>query len=373
MKILVVVNSLGSGGAERVATTLANAWANAGIDVQLVATYSGRGTIFYPIDPRIEVKFLADMVHGRSTREFSFVSRLKKLREIIKSERPSVVVSHLTNVNVMTILAKTMLGVPLVICEHNNPLVDRRSVFWRIASRLTYRFANCVSVLTHDVVGPYKELVPGVTNMIVIPNPLPNEILAEPVRPIGTSNRFRLVGVGRLQYQKQFDLLIRMFSQLSGEFNNWDLYIWGEGPERSVLEELIEQLGLQQRVFLPGRTAALWKELAQCDLFALPSRYEGWSMVLMEAMALGLPVVTFDCPSGPRDLTEGGETGILVENGNAEEFVAALRSMMSKSSADRQSLGCIGADSVRSRFSLPRVTALWDSEFRKIGVLEDVQ
>ncbi|OAJ53694.1 hypothetical protein A6V36_35770 [Paraburkholderia ginsengiterrae] len=368
MKIVVVVNSLGSGGAERVATTLANAWANKGMDVRLVATYSGRGTVFYPIDSRVEVVFLADMVKQRSIRLLSFFQRLGKLREIFKNERPAVVVSHLTNVNVMTILARFLLRVPLIICEHNNPLVDGRSRFWRLASRLTYRFANCVSVLTHDVVEPYKELVPGVTNMAVLPNPISDELPATSVSSIETSNRFRLVGVGRLQYQKQFDLLIRMFSSLSGEFANWDLYIWGEGPERSVLESLIDQLGLQQRVFLPGRTTELWKELGRCDLFALPSRYEGWSMALMEAMALGLPTVAFDCPSGPRDLTEGGKSGVLIDNGDAEGFVVALRSMMSKSPAERCSVGRIGADSVRSRFSLPRVVDLWDQQFRNIGV-----
>ncbi|ASW01800.1 glycosyltransferase family 4 protein [Paraburkholderia aromaticivorans] len=373
MKIVVVVNSLGSGGAERVATTLANAWADAGAKVQLVATYSGRGTIFYPVGPGVAVRFLADMVPGRSAGKLFFFLRLGKLRQIIRSERPTVVVSHLTNVNVMTILATCLLRVPLIICEHNNPLVDGRSLFWRIASRLTYRFASCVSVLTHDVVAPYKALLPGVGNMAVIPNPLPADMPSAPMRPNGASGRFRVVGVGRLQYQKQFDLLIRMFSRLSKEFDNWDLYIWGEGPERPALEELIDQLGLRRRVFLPGRTNALWEELANCDLFALSSRFEGWSMALMEAMALGLPAVAFDCPSGPRDLTERGVSGRLVENGNADDFVAALRSMMSKSSADRQSLGRLGADSVRGRFSLARVTALWDAEFRKIGVLEEVR
>jgi glycosyltransferase involved in cell wall biosynthesis len=169
-----------------------------------------------------------------------------------------------------------------------------------------------------------------------------------------------------LNRTKQFDLLIRAFSLLADDCPDWDLWIWGEGPERAALEAQIEQLHMGERIFLPGRTLTPWSELAKGQVFAMSSSHEGLPMALMEGMAIGLPVVSFDCPSGPRQLTRNGEDGLLIPPGDAHSMAAALHRLISDDPL-RAELGRKAAKSVRERYSLKAVLQIWDELFERVG------
>jgi glycosyltransferase involved in cell wall biosynthesis len=197
-----------------------------------------------------------------------------------------------------------------------------------------------------------------------MPNPLPDGLFLQQLQQ--PTARKRVITLGRLNKTKQFDLLIRAFSLLAAEFPDWDLWIWGEGPERAALEAQVGQLHMDERIFLPGRTVTPWNELAKGQVFAMSSSHEGLPMALMEGMALGLPVVSFDCPSGPRELTRNGEDGLLIPPGDANSMAAALRRLISDDPL-RAELGRKAAISVRERYSLKAVLQIWDGLFDRVG------
>lgn len=371
MRIMLMVSSMHAGGAERVAATLTNAWSARGDDVALVPTYSGKGECFYPLDDSVELIWLADRAGVRGGGLYSSARRFHALRKLVREWRPDVVVSFLTNVNVAALLATRGLGVPVIVCERTNPagsnnagaLLDR-------ARRLTYPWADVVTVQADATVEPFRKMVPGVRRLEVVPNPLPPALAAAPVavheeQPPGT--RKHLMAMGRLVPEKQFDLLIDVFAELAHAHPDWDLCIWGEGPDRDALQARIAERNMDARITLGGRTDSPWEALAQGEAFVLTSRVEGFPNVLLEAMALGLPCAAFDCPSGPREMTRDGQDALLIPPFDREELARALDRLL-LDRALRIELGERAARAARSRYALDAVLAEWDGVFAKAGV-----
>jgi glycosyltransferase involved in cell wall biosynthesis len=365
MNIVLLVSSMGGGGAERVASTLVNAWAKRGDTVTLVVTYSGRGQCFYPLADNVRLLYLADLAGAKRRGLRGYAARFTALRAFIRQQSPDVVVSFLTNVNVTAILATRGLHVPVIACEHNDPSADGRSVFWRMACRLVYPHADLVTVLTENVLAPFGQMVPRMPRVAVMPNPLPDALFELRLARAPQDGRKRLISVGRLHEQKQYGVLIAAFAALADVFTEWDLWIWGDGPERAKLEMQISDRGLSGRVFLPGKTDAPWEEMAGAEIFALSSRFEGLPMALMEAMGLGVAAIAFDCRSGPRELMRGGSDGILVPAGDVDAMVQGLRQLIADD-ALRAELGRKAAHSIRSRYSLRVVLMLWDALFEQV-------
>jgi glycosyltransferase involved in cell wall biosynthesis len=367
MKIVLVVSSMESGGAERVAAVLSSAWAARSDSVTLIATYSKRGGCFFPVSDKVQLIYLADRMARKAPNPFAYVTRLAALRRLFVEEKPDVIVSFLTNVNITTILASHGLRIPVIACEHNDPSADGRSLPWRLLCRMVYPRASAVTFLSESIAAAFRKEGGGVNPIIaVVPNPIPDEIrgISKPRR---AGDRKRLISVGRLHPQKQYRLLIETFAKLADDFEDWDLWIWGEGSERSMLTDRIAELDLTDRVFLPGQTRAAWDEMAAADAFVLSSRFEGMPMALMESMALGVPSVAFDCPSGPRELMRGGQDGLLIPPGDAIALAAALRRLLSDG-ALREELGSKGGRSIRERYSVAVILAVWDRLFAQLRV-----
>ena len=208
--------------------------------------------------------------------------------------------------------------------------------------------------------------------MFVIPNPLPDTLGGGPRASLNADamGRYRLVALGRLVPEKQFSHLIRVFAGLAKQFPDWDLWIYGDGPERTQLESLIRHFDLNQRIFLPGTTANPWDVLREGSLFAMTSRVEGFPNVLLEAMGCGLPCIAYDCPSGPSELMEGGRAGVLVPLNDEPGYASALGALMANPGTRRQ-LGQLALQRVLQRFSLPVVLTRWSQMFSKVGVRHD--
>lgn len=323
MRILLVLPEFGPGGAERVASLLANEWAKRGQEVSVTCFWGRDEKTFYSLHHAVDYKAL-DFPNIASPSPFqSRVRRYHRFRQHIKNKSPDVVISFLTRPNVLTLLASRGLGVPVVVAERNHPKLRKVAPGWRFLRNMLYPRADALVVQTEQVLQHYSHIAPK--NTIVIPNPVRGTIARKAApRKKPTKKRGRIVAAGRLVHQKGFDLLLEAFSNLAREYPLWELEIWGEGEDRANLEDMRDRLGLAGRVRFPGVTSDLRQRMRDGDLFVLSSRYEGFPNVLLEAMASGLPVVGFDCPYGPSEIVKDGENGVLVDPEDVDGLARAI-------------------------------------------------
>jgi GalNAc-alpha-(1->4)-GalNAc-alpha-(1->3)-diNAcBac-PP-undecaprenol alpha-1,4-N-acetyl-D-galactosaminyltransferase len=362
MKVTLVIYDLSGGGAERVMSIVANYWVSKGWGVTLIMLVAPTKPPFYPLDPRINLKPLG--VAGISANKFAAVvntwRRVKVLRQEIIASKPDVVISFMNSVNVYTILACIGLNIPTIVSEHIYPGFNDANKIWQLIMKLTYRYADLVTVLTQNAL-PFYPAAKGYRT-IVMPNPITTPALAT------TTDRLlsapSLIAIGRLAPQKGFDLLIEAFDRVQAKYPDWQLTILGEGSSRSELEDLRAQLQLKDRVHLPGLVSNVQDYLQQADLFVMSSRFEGFPMALCEAMASGLPVLSADCLSGPRDIIDHGVNGVLVATEDVDALAAGLDALMSDP-AKRQQLAQ-NAPNILDRFSVEQVMGIWADAIERV-------
>ncbi|HEY9572378.1 MAG TPA: glycosyltransferase, partial [Pusillimonas sp.] len=234
--------------------------------------------------------------------------------------------------------------------------------------RLSYPWAASVVLQSQDSLAAFQQMVPRVKNLDVVPNPLPpdlRDIELGQAPAVPTSNRRLLMGMGRLVPFKRFDALIQAFAALASDYPDWDLAIWGEGPQRDELIQQIQETGLANRISLPGRTEQPWQEMVKADIFVLTSQVEGFPNVLLEAMALGRACVTVDCPSGPRELSQDGKYALLTPLGDQPALCRAIAQLMDDSTL-REVMGRHAAASVEERYGLSEILLRWDAVIAKV-------
>lgn len=366
MKLLIYLHSLESGGAERVAANLANHWAGRGWDVT-IATVETTARDFYQLDPRVRrAGFgLAGDSHGllqAATRNFA---RIRSLRQVIREFQPDAALAMMTNANVVLSLA--CRGLPrfcAVGSEHIFPAQVSLGTIWNALRRIHYRRLHAVAALTPEcaqwiMANTSAKQAPVIPNAAGWPLPVQEPVLAPDVlcRP----GRRILLGVGRLADQKNFPLLVDVFARMAPAYPHWDLVILGAGPQHAALQTQAERLRLSHRIFLPGvvGNAGQWYERA--DLYVMSSRFEGFPNTLAEALAHGLPAVSFDCDTGPRDIIRHGVDGLLVPADDALALGRALSTVMADD-ALRAAMALRAVDA-RERFSIERIAGMWESLF----------
>lgn len=355
MRITIVISALGRGGAERIATMFASDWAKAGHTVALVSLNAALPDM-YPVDPAIRRIRLDLSGESRNwTAIQANVRRIRELRRTVRELAPDVIVSFGDKTSTLSVFSTWGLGIPVIAYETTDPTNPERRLPlpWRALRRLGYARASAVVVLAESI----RDRVAGwrpQPNLVLIPNPIPAQLVDWPRAAEVDTPRKRVVTLARLAPEKGLDMLIEAFAPLSARFPDWDLWLWGEGAARPALEAQVRALGLENRVFLPGITETPWDELAQSHLFALPSRREGFPGALVEAMAVGRACVAFDCRSGPREISRDGVDAALVPPGDVSAFSKALADLM----ADTGKRAALGerALSVRERYH-PRIAA----------------
>jgi glycosyltransferase involved in cell wall biosynthesis len=268
--------------------------------------------------------------------------------------QPNVVVSFIDLTNMLVLASTFGLRVGKVISERIDPRFHFLDWRWRIVRRLLYPLADALVVQT--------QAVRQWASWVVLPRKLhviPNAARALPAAAADSSPREPFVlGVGRLHRQKGFDLLLRAFSRSKLRASGWRLVILGDGPERGNLQELAAQLRVADLVSLPGVSDTPELFMARCGVFVLSSRFEGFPNVLVEAMACGAPVVSFNCPCGPAEIIGHGRNGLLVPAGNESLLTHALDTLLADE-ALRQRIGA-AARQVIEEFSNDRVTTMWE-------------
>jgi glycosyltransferase involved in cell wall biosynthesis len=369
MRLLIFISSMSSGGAERVSANLANHWATEGWEVTIV-TLEQQSLDFYELHPA--VKRIALELAGESAGVLAGlwqnIRRVITLRQALRQSQPDIALGMMTTANVLLALAAWGLPTLRTIgAERNHPPQLPLGYIWETLRRHTYGLLNAVTALSSDG----KDWIKSNTNakrVAVIPNAVTWPLSWQEPRispsALHQSERRLLLAVGRLDAQKGFDWLIEAFSNLADEHSDWDLVILGEGPLRIALEEQVRDLGLERRILLPGRAGNMAEWYESADFYVMSSRFEGFPNTLAEAMAHGLAAVSFDCDTGPRDIIRHELDGLLVPQGNVTELTAALDRLMSDA-LTRQRFA-ERAMEVRERFSMERITGMWEKLFEEI-------
>lgn len=360
MRLIIVIPSISAGGAERVVSIMANYWAEKGWHVVLLTMDNGEEPPFYNLNPSIVHHSLG--IEGASVSfiqgTLNNIKRVLVLRKAIRKSKPQAVISFMDRTNVLTILSVLGLNIPHIISERTDPALFHIGNEWNTLRGLFYPFADCLVVQTQSALAYFPDKVKNRAR--VIPNPVPvvNKNNISGKKDSKQDQNF-IIAVGRLSQEKGFNLLLRAFSIIAPRHPLWSLIIWGEGPLRTELERLKEQLGLQGRVHFPGRTRQPFEKMMQADLFVLSSRYEGFPNALCEAMACGLPVISTNCPSGPGEIIRDGVDGVLVPSENVDALAIAMERLMADE-AERKRLGSRAVE-ITARFGLEKVMRMWEA------------
>jgi glycosyltransferase involved in cell wall biosynthesis len=242
-------------------------------------------------------------------------------------------------------------GIAVIGQEHMNLETHTPQRQAEIARR--YPALDAVTVLTERDHETYSRALGGAVRLERIPNAVP---ALDAERPVLDSPV--VVAAGRLTTQKGFDLLIPAFARIAERHPEWTLRICGDGPQRRRLRALILEHGLSNNVLLLGPVDRLDEQMSQASMYVLSSRFEGLPMVMIEAMSLGLPVVSFDCPTGPREVIENGRSGVLVRDGDVDALAEAMLAMV-EDPEHRRRLGA-GAAARAKDFALESIGPRWE-------------
>jgi glycosyltransferase involved in cell wall biosynthesis len=366
MRLLIYIHSLENGGAERVVANLANHWASLGWAVTVV-TVAPQAWDFYVLDSGVGRRCLdlAGQGGGLLAGVVRTARRARALRRVLREVQPAVALSAMHTANVVLALAARGLpGVRTVGSEHNFPPKAPMGVIWETLRRHAYGHLHAVVALTREC-AHWLERHSHARRVPVIPNPVvwPLAQHAPQISPATSCapGRQILLGVGRLSEEKNFATLIAIFSRLAPAHPDWDLVILGEGAQRAALSAQVQAGGLGQRVFLPGSVGNMGDWYARASLYAMSSHFEGFPNTLVEAMAYGLPAVSFDCDTGPRDIIRHGIDGVLVAPGDVDGMALALDTLMRDSRA-RARFAQRAVDA-RERFSMEKISRMWETVF----------
>ncbi len=321
-KIMIHINSMGKGGAERVVSLLCAKFTEDGYEVVLATEWVAKEE--YPLPSAVKRLHVglteAEEESGRLTKQYKRISRLRKA---ILEEKPAVVLAFCVKANYRALLAGQGTGVPVVACVRNDPKVDYVGRINAVANKLLMnRAAGCVfqTEEARDFFDPVLQ-----KKSVIIWNPVNEKYLQACAAAVPAK---RVVTVGRLNRQKNQKLLVQAFARFAEKFPDYRLDIYGDDSgdgSREAIEACIREMGLEAAVRLCGTSSTLEKDLADAAMFVLSSDYEGMPNALMEAMALGLPVISTDCPcGGSRFWIKPEQTGLLTPVGDERELAAAM-------------------------------------------------
>jgi glycosyltransferase involved in cell wall biosynthesis len=363
MKIVFVQSGLTAGGAEKIVNLLARHRADIGDDVHVLAFSGTRESSYFHYDDDITINTLRNSRGKDGNPILRIATRTIWLRQKFRIIRPDVIVSFLTKINVLALIASRGLSIPVVISERNNQGKQDAATIWQKGIELFGPRAEGVVMQTNAAHLMLSENMRRKT--FIIPNPAVNFTTIK-----RTSRRgMRIVAVGRLTRQKGFDLLLEAFAEVAAEAPHASLTIFGEGPEREALMAQARELAIDTRVTFGGLTETPGAWLAGTDIFILSSRYEGFPNVLVEALAGGVATIAFNCPWGPSDILNDGKDGLLVEPENVEALASAIRRLINDADL-RARLGAAAPRAAR-RFNLPKVLAQWDSVIDQVTERKD--
>lgn len=303
MKLLFYINAIHDGGAERVMTNLTAQFAKAGNEVILLTSFVD--TWEYPVAPGVR-RLTMEQEEIKQNRLLRNYTRIKKLRAICKQEKPDVLISFMAEPNLRALIATIGLPVKTVVSVRNDPNREYAGILGKIVGKVLLPAADGCVFQTQEAKAWFPRRLQKKSKIIF-------NAVAESFFETKRACPENIVTAGRLVKAKNHSLLIRAFAKIAEKHPEEKLLIYGAGRDKEELECLINELNMNGRVVLMGATEQMQDILARAKIFVLSSDYEGMPNALMEALAVGVPSVSTDCPcGGPKMLIEHGKNGLLV-------------------------------------------------------------
>lgn len=351
-KICFVVPSLSSGGAERVVSILSSTLAEEGKEIFLIV--HRHAAIEYPISTKINVIFL-DEINIKGNGFVRKIQRLMAVRKFIKENIVDYVVPFLDSCIIHSFIATRGLKCKFISTVRNNPYKRSRSE--RVICDLIAFFADANFVQNEMQKKYFGKSIQRKT--FIVMNPV-NPQFIEASKEYGESIR-KIIAVGRLNEQKNYPRLIEAVCQVRDKYPDVTLQIFGEGPLADSIKELIKNKKAEQYITLEGRTDDVIKVLQKNDLYVMSSDFEGMPNALMEAMALGMPCVSTDCPTGPAELIDAGKRGMLASMDSPSRLAEAIMEMIDNPVLAKQR-GRAARKYMMDNFSAERISILFYDE-----------
>lgn len=362
-----------SGGMERVLANKANYLAEHGYEVIIVTTDQRGEAPFFRLDERIKCYDLG--INYEENNGGSFFNKLihypgkqlrhrKRLTALLKRENPDITISMFCNdVSFMPHIKDGSKKVLEIHFSKFKRIQYGRKGLWKLADKWfsrqdekwVRRFDKFVVLTEED-----RTYWGNIDNITVIPN-------ARTFTPdhMADMESRKVIAVGRYTFQKGFDRLVEAWRLVVSEFPDWKLEIIGDGEDRNLLKSMIERYGLEDSLSLVPTNSEIEKHYLDSSVYVMTSRYEGLPMVLLEAQAFGLPIVSFRCKCGPADVVEDGRTGFLVAEGDVEAFAMQLKKVMAD--VDLRRKMSENALVASQRFSVESVMTRWGELFKSLA------
>lgn len=358
-KLAFYIGSLHKGGAERVFVNLAEYFQSRGYQVVMVTQYQKEEE--YALNNNIK-RVISDITPLETTKSriVNFYRRMRKLRGIWKKEQPDIVLSCVGKNNFMTVVTTMFTKTKPIVSVVGEAKEEYPNIIMKALANILFPYAAGVILQTERSRSFFSGKV-GKTAVI-----LPNSLNPLFIRPRYEGEREkRIVSVGRLDANKNHEMIIHAFANLASKYPEYTLTIYGEGELREYLQTLINSLGLESKVNLPGIIPNVADNIERASLFLLTSYSEGISNALIEAMALGLPVIATDVPSGGTvELVQNNKNGLIIPTGNQKALEDAIDTLLSDANLAER-LGC-EACKIQERLAPEKVNAKWERYFEEI-------
>ena len=349
MKIMFVVDNY-MGGAGNIIQLLATEYAKTD-DVSVLIThktiekrYECPGVKFIELDPSKKPNGIRALTY-----------QIKWVQKQVKKITPDVIISFLTINSIITCLGHMHGKIPIIACERINPLIANWKFPWNVLVRMAYNRADLLTVQFDDFVklegGRYVDKCRVTPNYIATPDRF-KDMDAE-------SDITRFISCGRLNTEKQFLMLIEMFAEIHKREPKTELKIYGHGPHKDMIENKIKELGLEGAAILAGYTTDTYGVLCESDIYLMSSKNEGFPNALSEALAVGLPSVSFRCHNGIDELLDNGRRGAIVPLNDRGAFINAATELCRDK--EMRKAYSEAAKEVSKIYSMPNIKATWDA------------
>lgn len=342
-KIFFVSGSMAHGGAERVISILSNYYASIGYDVSIIMLL--HNNVCYELNDSIDV---VDLTYGKKKGAMHLLEVINNLRNYVKKNTPDVVVSFMGPIVLFSGIALRGLNVKHITSERIDPSQAKRKYIFKVLLNCVYRTCDKCVLQTKRAWNYFPKRIKE--NSVIIPNPISVVCEAQKER------RKRIVTAGRLTTQKNHKMLIEAFYNVHKRHPEYILDIYGKGECEEELQNKIKELDLENCVFLKGASSTIHQDIADAEIFALSSDYEGLSNALLEAMMMGLSCISTNC-AGSDEVISDGENGLLVHIGDTSGMEQALEKLVTDK-ALRIKIGKNAKESAKA-FYVDNVIDMW--------------